>query len=125
MQGMATELFFKVRNRWDGLFTELNTNQTHLRGRLTPPSLIQSGATPHSSLIEPSKNPNHSSSSRPSHQSALWFIFTSIELGDLKSENVPFKDSHKFSVIVSRFWSGTIRTDTCDFTREGITVGSE
>lgn len=49
---------------------------------------------------------------------------TSIELGDLNSENVTFKNSHKFSAMVSRFWSGTILTDTCDFTREGITVGS-
>jgi hypothetical protein len=49
---------------------------------------------------------------------------TSIEFGDLNPENIAFKDSHKFSAIVSRSWSGTIRTDTCDFTREGITVGS-
>jgi len=49
---------------------------------------------------------------------------TSIELGDLNPENNAFKNSHKFSAIVSRFWSGTIRTDTCDLTREGITVGS-
>lgn len=49
---------------------------------------------------------------------------TSIELGDLNSENVTFKNSHKFSAMVSRFWSGTIRTDICDLTREGITVGS-
>ena len=118
------------------------TNRANLERKRTPPSLIRSGVTPHSSLTEASKDSNHSSSRRPSHQSALWSILTlevavkdcqketqpgdvtSIELGDLNSENDAFKNSHKFSAMVSRFWSGTIRTDSCDFTREGITVGS-
>jgi hypothetical protein len=49
---------------------------------------------------------------------------TSIELGDIDSENIAINDSHSFPAMVSKFWSGTMRTDTCDFTREGITVGS-
>jgi hypothetical protein len=36
MQCTTAELFFKVRDRWDGLPAEFNVNRTHLKNKAYP-----------------------------------------------------------------------------------------
>lgn len=143
---MTGKLLLQVRDRRNRLRDWVSTTN---RARATsstrtPPSRIRNGSTPHSSLTALSSAWNHGSSRLPSHQSAVWSIVTCRKhtsksataekhgvrtrtfkvFGERMRSNSFLKCSCTAAAISSNAWSGTIRTEICARTFDGITVES-
>lgn len=128
VQRMAGELLLEVRNRGYALQTQPSAPATQItqqqQQKRTPPSLMRSGSTPHSSRTASSSALNQKSSKLPSHQSAAREMDTSSAFGERIAANADCRCAVSAAAIASTSWSGTMRIDTRAVTVEGITVVS-